>query len=972
MNKIIIVSVVFSLFLFSGCVWFDPPVLVQVAGSTIANANQVKVDSNDTTAAFLFSKLSAGTNITLAVQNSGANEKVLISAPSGASGRTYTSGTPGTIEVNNDTNTISQNFDGNFFSRINGLDLNNSLSYSKVNCDNNSNCTFTGKITTTRDANFNNIKFNGTLSGGDFNYSLSDANGTQSCPAGQALQVIGSTVTCISISSGSGRTYTSGTPATIEVNNDLNTISQNFDGNFSSRFNNAFDGNFVLIFKPSFDSNFQKSFDGNFQSSFDGNYYARNALLFPVPDANVLNQVRYKQDASCDSNLSCTTTNKITTVADANFLNIRFNGTLSGGDFNYSLSDANGTQTCPAGQALQTVGSSSACIVVSSGVDRNIVAVSGTDTNAGFLGQKLVSGAYTSFTTLNSGANEKIRINSSTCDNNVDCTFTGTAGAYVLKAGDTMSGPLTMDSSGNAPMFQVSESGGNDIFTVNTDGSPSTIQDLNPFADNTYSLGDSTHIWRNFYASNANLRATSVTSLTASASSTFAANLTVNGTISGGDFNYSLGDANDNQTCPAGQALKTVGNTTTCVIIPPVIGSCDNNASCTITGKITTIKDANFQNIRFNGTLSGGDFNYSLSDANGSQSCATGQHLTSVGATSTCVADFNAVDGNALYLKLNPTASQTVHNLTFDLNIDNNSSGEPTLNLNNLNGGDNYNLAFAHNGCRMATMGLTLGGYFGFFAYAPCAPNGVFTGYDVSHFINVTPSGSATQIVNTDGLAITANTTNTGTLHVTSTVTADANVNAKDVNVSDVVYANKIGSKTDVQADRNVNALDINVSNRVNTTNLAVNGFINTSLVPDINFDKNIGSQANYLNTVFTQTIYVDTNIYARTFDTNQLGVVALNTCYTNNSPRDLFIYGDATFTTVLAGDIALLGVQSGGGCSSLYSKQTMGKSSVGVVNDATQMGYGILVPSKFSYKFLATISGSGSVKMGKAQVYYP
>lgn len=65
---------------------------------------------------------------------------------SSSGGTTYTSGTPATIEVNNDSNTISQNFDGNFWRMfalgepyidgnalvvINSLDLNNSLNYAK-------------------------------------------------------------------------------------------------------------------------------------------------------------------------------------------------------------------------------------------------------------------------------------------------------------------------------------------------------------------------------------------------------------------------------------------------------------------------------------------------------------------------------------------------------------------------------------------------------------------------------------------------------------------------------------------------------------------------------------------------------------------------------------------------------------------------------------------------------------------------
>jgi len=114
--------------------------------NTGSDSNQVKVSSNDTTADFLFSKLQAGPNISLTIQNPGGNENILISSTGsgggGGSGRTYTSGTPATIQVNNDTNTISQNFDGNFNARINALDLNNSLAYAKTdtNCSTSPDC----------------------------------------------------------------------------------------------------------------------------------------------------------------------------------------------------------------------------------------------------------------------------------------------------------------------------------------------------------------------------------------------------------------------------------------------------------------------------------------------------------------------------------------------------------------------------------------------------------------------------------------------------------------------------------------------------------------------------------------------------------------------------------------------------------------------------------------------------------------
>lgn len=127
-------------------------------GGGLGDTNQVKVSANDTTPDYLFSKLQAGSNITLTIQNAGGDENILISSTAtggSGTGRTYNSGTPATIQVNNDNNTISQNFDGNFASRfdanfwrmfalgepyidgnalaiINALDLNNSLSYLKI------------------------------------------------------------------------------------------------------------------------------------------------------------------------------------------------------------------------------------------------------------------------------------------------------------------------------------------------------------------------------------------------------------------------------------------------------------------------------------------------------------------------------------------------------------------------------------------------------------------------------------------------------------------------------------------------------------------------------------------------------------------------------------------------------------------------------------------------------------------------
>lgn len=116
---------------------------------------------------------------------------------SGGSGTTYTSGTPATIEVNNDTNTISQNFDGNFWIRASTLfpvpDVNLlDLSWTKLQ-----------------------------------NYPTG-------CGAFLAVQTIGDTISCISIPSEANIDANAlGVVNALDLNNSLNYIKKGSDGNGS-------------------------------------------------------------------------------------------------------------------------------------------------------------------------------------------------------------------------------------------------------------------------------------------------------------------------------------------------------------------------------------------------------------------------------------------------------------------------------------------------------------------------------------------------------------------------------------------------------------------------------------------------------------------------------------------------------------------------------------------------------------------
>lgn len=631
---------------------------VDINSSSGSDTNKVAVSANDTTPDYLNNKIVSGTYTSKTLLNSGGNEQIRINAATCDNNSNCT--IVGTVvgyvrdSVFNatfplaDANIISSskwNADINW-EQVNAImplgDVNilNASLY-KATCDNNASCTLTGKITTVLPINAKDINFTGTLSGGDFNYSLSDANGSQACP-GQALQSVGATITCVSIPTSQSRTYTSGTPATIQVDNDLNTISQNYDGNFWARFTTANDGNFYMRFKPNFDSNFNASFDSNFWSrfgpsfdsnfwsrftpandgnfwikftsaydanfwsrfgpandgnfftrftpvfdsnfwtrfstaydanfwsrfgpaydsnfwsrftpsfdgnfwsrftpandgnfytrfkpNFDSNFYSRNAgdmnwvtfntYVNPsgagIPDANILNSSLYK--ATCDNNTSCTITGKITTgfTIDANKIN--FTGTISGGDFNMSISDVNDSQSCTSTQALQKVGNGFTCVAIS-GLDQNIVAMSTLDTTPGFLNVKIISGAYTSRSISNLlGGNQVMTISSSTCDRNTSCIIPSSDinwdsnstldSRYVKKSGDTMTGPLAItDANNSSAVFQVRDSDSNIALNVDLRAAPHVLQSMDhyPFTSDNYQLGSSVYHWLRGYISDLNV-----------------------------------------------------------------------------------------------------------------------------------------------------------------------------------------------------------------------------------------------------------------------------------------------------------------------------------------------------------------------------------------------------------------------------------------------------------------------------------
>lgn len=103
MNKILLIPIIGLLLLFS-------LTLISAVPSVTSTFNHSFLDLNDTPASYVgmglrYVRVAAGENgLTFS-----------LSSPSGGgNGTTYSSGTPDTLQVNNDLNTISQNFDGNF------------------------------------------------------------------------------------------------------------------------------------------------------------------------------------------------------------------------------------------------------------------------------------------------------------------------------------------------------------------------------------------------------------------------------------------------------------------------------------------------------------------------------------------------------------------------------------------------------------------------------------------------------------------------------------------------------------------------------------------------------------------------------------------------------------------------------------------------------------------------------------------
>lgn len=269
-----------------------------------------------------------------------------------------------------------------------------------------------------------------------------------------------------------------------------------------------------------------------------------------------------------------------------------------------------------------------------------------------------------------------------------------------------------------------------------------------------------------------------------------------------------------------------------------------------------------------------------------------------------------------------------------DFNVDQNITSfnaNAALRLDNRGGGPDGILM--NNGVLAVTITSPLAGYYGYLLDAGGVPAGWFEGYDFSNFRVLGPAGVGSQWTDADGI----------------------NLNGTTVVNGDLIASNNFD----------------NSGGFATLNDIFIGGTLQSNINLDANFVRSIGNSNGYLQNVYTQTIYVDQNIYADTYDTNNVKI-SLNTCYTNNSARDLVFYGSVNASTTLALDTAYAEIQAGIGCGSLATKQKVGTSTVAAVNESGFYTFAILVPKKSSYRIKVTTSGSGSLKLEYVQEYYP
>lgn len=485
----------------TGLEWFTP------SGASYSDLNRTQVSLTDTNSGYLNSEIIAGTNITLSQIDAGGGD-IKLQINSTASGGTGTSCDRNESctfwgDINapaHDMNINDINSTGNARIAGNLTVVSQSNLSTTVPSSNNSITLGTNNLRWatffTRDINsfgvagFNKGNFvdlNSTTFQSKNGNILNDLNVLHDINAGNILYApqicLNGDCKTVWPTEGGGGGYTSGTPSTIQVNNDNNTISQNFDGNFWFRFTPANDGNFWTRFQPAFDGNFY------FKNSGDINWITFNQYFNPsgngVPDTNILNATRYKQDSSCDQNSLCRLLSS-TILWDSNAV-------LDG---RYALAGSTGITWTEL---------------------NNIIPWQDVNVDNGITLTNLTQIITRSYTDLQ---NKPDIPTDSTIDANVEAILALRVPWTDGNVADTITviNYLRNDYLGN--LFPVPDVNVVDALTINTTIG-ARFKDIN-----------------------------------------------FTGVLSGGDFNFGLGDANGSQSCGANLGLNIVGASTGCISIP--------------------------------------------------------------------------------------------------------------------------------------------------------------------------------------------------------------------------------------------------------------------------------------------------------------------------------------------------------------------------------------------------------------------
>lgn len=278
--------------------------------------------------------------------------------------------------------------------------------------------------------------------------------------------------------------------------------------------------------------------------------------------------------------------------------------------------------------------------------------------------------------------------------------------------------------------------------------------------------------------------------------------------------------------------------------------------------------------------------------------------------------DLNQLDANNLYVRKNPLTSQSING--FDLNIITSLASIPNLTLRNNSGTGSE--TFLRTVDSTGTVVCEMGRAFGVYGTYLCpALVGVAFGVDLSNFFLVQGAGAPSSINDPNGF------------NVSNDITVGGNAQFNN---------------------------DINVSRDANVFNLKVS------------------RDANFLqNARIKNSLYVDVNIFADTYEKDRAPEWALDLCYVNNGKRDLVVYGSILSNVKKDADLAYVDIYTDTGCTTLvqsigiqYYSDTLSTNTGLSVYDA----FSFLVHDGNSFMLTSNTTGTSTLSLNTIRSYFP